>query len=121
MKRACSACHAVAWSKFIQPKAQPPNRSRAIRDIFTVDHGMCTLFLFLSRQRLTHEISQSNTVDIPDSLKASLRKFRFAKRSSGSSALIVKVNKQTLAMEEVEQFDSISLEDLAEGMSCPFI
>lgn len=29
--------------------------------------------------------------------------------------MIIKVNKQTLAMEEVEQFDSISLEDLAEG------
>lgn len=29
--------------------------------------------------------------------------------------MIVKVNKQKLIMEEVEQFDSISLDDLAEG------
>jgi hypothetical protein len=27
----------------------------------------------------------------------------------------VKINKQTLKMEEVEQFDDISMEDLAEG------
>lgn len=105
----------------VQSRAQPPNRSRPISDIFRLDHGTYTLLLFLSRQQLTYEFSQSNTVDIPDSLKASLRKFRFAKRNSGSSALIVKVNKHALTMEEVEQFDSISLEDLAEGVPCPFI
>jgi hypothetical protein len=54
-------------------------------------------------------------VDIPQSLKDSLRKFRFARRNSGSAALIVKIDKQKLEMEEVEQFDDISLEELAEG------
>jgi hypothetical protein len=29
--------------------------------------------------------------------------------------MIIKINKQKLIMEEVEQFDSITLEDLAEG------
>ena len=29
--------------------------------------------------------------------------------------MIVKINKQKLTMEEVEQFDNISIEDLAEG------
>lgn len=60
--------------------------------------------------------SQSHTVDIPDELKASLRKFRFARRNAGSAALVVKINKQKLIMEEVEQFDNISLEDLGEGV-----
>lgn len=35
--------------------------------------------------------------------------------------MVVKINKQKLIMEEVEQFDNISLEDLAEGLdSCLF-
>ncbi|KZV81340.1 glia maturation factor beta [Exidia glandulosa HHB12029] len=58
----------------------------------------------------------SHTVDIPQELKDSLRKFRFARRSAGSAAIIVKINKQKLIMEEVEQFDNISLEDLAEEL-----
>lgn len=62
--------------------------------------------------------SQSHTVDIPDEIKASLRKFRFARRNAGSAAIVVKINKQKLIMEEVEQFDNISLEDLAEGCGC---
>lgn len=61
-------------------------------------------------------IVQSHTVDIPQELKTSLRKFRFARRNAGSAALVVKINKQKLIMEEVEQFDDISIEDLAEGM-----
>ena len=59
-------------------------------------------------------------VDIPQDLKASLRKFRFARRNAGHAAMIVKINKQKLIMEEVEQFDNISLEDLAEG-KCMFV
>jgi len=55
-------------------------------------------------------------VDVPQSIKASLRKFRFARRDAGSAALIVKINKQKLIMEEVEQFDDISIEDLAEEL-----
>ena len=60
-------------------------------------------------------MSQSNTVDIPQELKASLRKFRFARRNAGHAAIVVKINKQKLVMEEVEQFDNITIEDLAEG------
>jgi hypothetical protein len=59
------------------------------------------------------------TVDIPQSIKDSLRKFRFARRSEGSAALVIKINKAKLIMEEVEQFDSISLEELAEGAHLP--
>ncbi|KAI0729923.1 maturation factor [Fomitopsis betulina] len=58
----------------------------------------------------------SHTVDIPQELKATLRKFRFARRNAGSAALVVKINKQKLIMEEVEQFGSISIEDLAEEL-----
>ncbi|KAJ1310457.1 hypothetical protein OPQ81_007190 [Rhizoctonia solani] len=58
----------------------------------------------------------SQIVEIPQALKDSLRKFRFAKRNAGSAALVVKINKKTLQMEEVEQFDDISMEDLAEEL-----
>jgi hypothetical protein len=58
---------------------------------------------------------QSHTVDIPQSIKDALRKFRFAKRSSGSAAIVIKINKAKLIMEEVEQFDNISIEELVEG------
>ncbi|TFK55075.1 glia maturation factor beta [Heliocybe sulcata] len=58
----------------------------------------------------------SHTVDIPQSLKDSLRKFRFARRNAGSAAIVVRVNKQKLIMEEVETFDDISPEDLAEEL-----
>ncbi|KAF8163649.1 hypothetical protein B0H34DRAFT_696261 [Crassisporium funariophilum] len=58
----------------------------------------------------------SQTVDIPQAIKDSLRKFRFARRSAGSAALVIKINKAKLIMEEVEQFDNISIEDLAEEL-----
>ncbi|KAK7054691.1 hypothetical protein VNI00_003154 [Paramarasmius palmivorus] len=58
----------------------------------------------------------SHTVDIPQEIKDSLRKFRFARRSSGSAAIVIKINKQKLIMEEVEQFDNISIEELAEEL-----
>ncbi|CCM04725.1 uncharacterized protein FIBRA_06913 [Fibroporia radiculosa] len=61
-------------------------------------------------------IVQSHTVDILPELKTSLRKFRFARRNAGSAAMIVKINKQKLIMEEVEQFDNISIEDLVEEL-----
>ncbi|KAJ3868378.1 hypothetical protein EV359DRAFT_32471, partial [Lentinula novae-zelandiae] len=51
---------------------------------------------------------QSHTVDIPQSIKDSLRKFRFARRNEGSAAIVIKINKQKLIMEEVEQFDNIT-------------
>ncbi|PBK96949.1 glia maturation factor beta, partial [Armillaria gallica] len=57
----------------------------------------------------------SQTVDIPQSIKDTLRKFRFARRNEGHAALVIKINKATLTMEEVEQFDDISIEELAEA------
>jgi len=58
----------------------------------------------------------SHTVDIPKELKDSLRKFRFKRRNAGSAALVVKINKEKLIMEEVEQFDDISIGDLAKEL-----
>ncbi|KAF8921090.1 hypothetical protein CPB85DRAFT_302669 [Mucidula mucida] len=58
----------------------------------------------------------SLTVDIPQAIKDSLKKFRFARRSAGHAALVIKINKAQLIMEEVEQFDDISVEDLAEEL-----
>ena len=55
-------------------------------------------------------------VEIPQSIKDSLRKFRFARRSEGHGAIVIKINKAKLIMEEVEQFDNISIEELAEGV-----
>ena len=56
------------------------------------------------------------TVDIPQSIKDDLRKFRFSKRSmQGSAAFIIKINKSKLVMEKIEQFDEISIDELAEG------
>lgn len=53
-------------------------------------------------------------MDIPQELKDSIRKFRFT-RHKGNAALVVKINKEKLIMEEVEKFDNISPEELAEG------
>ena len=64
-------------------------------------------------------VSQSTAtalVDIPQEVKDALRKFRFKRRSEGSAAIVIKINKAKLVMEEVEQFDNISIEELAEGM-----
>jgi len=56
------------------------------------------------------------TVDIPQSIKDDLRKFRFSKRSmQGNAALVIKINKSRLIMEKVEQFDEISIDELVEG------
>ncbi|KXN80977.1 Glia maturation factor beta, partial [Leucoagaricus sp. SymC.cos] len=54
--------------------------------------------------------------DIPQGIKDSFRKFRFAKRSKGNAAIVFKVNKAKLIIEEVEQFDEISIDDLAEEL-----
>ncbi|KAF5358152.1 hypothetical protein D9756_001316 [Leucocoprinus leucothites] len=56
------------------------------------------------------------TVDIPQSIKDALRKFRFSKRSSGSAAIVIKINKAKLVMEEVEQFNEISIDELVEEL-----
>ncbi|KAF8969598.1 hypothetical protein BDZ97DRAFT_1754443 [Flammula alnicola] len=60
--------------------------------------------------------SQTVLVDIPQAVKDSLRKFRFARRNAGSAAIVIKINKAKLIMEEEEQFDNISIEDLAEEL-----
>ncbi|KAH9001302.1 maturation factor [Lactarius akahatsu] len=57
----------------------------------------------------------SHTVDIPQELKDSIRKFRFT-RHKGNAALVVKINKQKLIMEEVERLDDISIDDLAQEL-----
>ncbi|KAL1663249.1 hypothetical protein GGF50DRAFT_116200 [Schizophyllum commune] len=59
---------------------------------------------------------RSHTVDIPQEIKTALRKFRFARRDQGHAAIVIKINKAKLVMEEVEQFDNISIEDLAEEL-----
>ncbi|KAF5315932.1 hypothetical protein D9611_005017 [Ephemerocybe angulata] len=64
----------------------------------------------------TNTMSSQTTVDIPQSIKDTLRKFRFARRNEGSAALVIKINKAKLIMEEVEQFDNISIEELAEEL-----
>jgi len=63
----------------------------------------------------------SHTVDIPQSIKDSLKKFRFARRNEGSAALVIKINKKALVMEEDDldesvQLDNVSLSDLAEAL-----
>ncbi|KAK0197022.1 hypothetical protein F5146DRAFT_1013752, partial [Armillaria mellea] len=45
----------------------------------------------------------SQTVDIPQSIKDTLRKFRFARRNEGHAALVIKINKATLTMEELPE------------------
>jgi len=57
-----------------------------------------------------------STVDIPQSVKDRLRKFRFTRRNQGSAALVVKCNKQKLVLEVVEEFSEISLEELVEEL-----
>lgn len=61
-------------------------------------------------------VTMSATVDIPQIVKDSLRKFRFARRNAGSAAIVIKINKAKLIMEEVEQFDNITIEELAEEL-----
>lgn len=79
-------------------------------------HTWSVIIIRVWQQLTVIPIEQSQTVDIPQEIKDSLRKFRFARRSAGSAALVIKINKEKLIMEEVEQFDDISIEELAEGM-----
>ncbi|KAG8900489.1 hypothetical protein FRB99_006017 [Tulasnella sp. 403] len=62
---------------------------------------------------------QSQTIDISPTLKQNLRKFRFARRQGTAVFIggpIPKVNKQKLLLEEVEQLEDISIEELAEEL-----
>ncbi|KIY72116.1 glia maturation factor beta [Cylindrobasidium torrendii FP15055 ss-10] len=58
----------------------------------------------------------STTVDIPQEIKDALKKFRFARRSQGSAALVIKINKSKLIMEQDDLYDDISIEELAEEL-----
>ncbi|KZP12569.1 glia maturation factor beta [Athelia psychrophila] len=58
----------------------------------------------------------SHTVDVPLEIKTALKNFRFKRRNQGSAALVIKINKKKLIMEEDELFDNISIEDLAEEL-----
>ena len=73
------------------------------------------LVLAVTGPYLTGNRHKSCTVDIPKEVKDALRKFRFARRNQGHAAIVIKINKKELKMEVVEEFDDISLEDLAEG------
>lgn len=55
----------------------------------------------------------SGTVDIPPPLKTVIREFRFSKRRDATSALVVKINRVQLVMEQDKKFDNTTIEDLA--------
>ncbi|PPQ66206.1 hypothetical protein CVT26_011065 [Gymnopilus dilepis] len=74
-----------------------------------------TIILSLSLSSTTMSTATA-LVDIPQEVKDALRKFRFKRRSEGSAAIVIKINKAKLVMEEVEQFDNISIEELAEEL-----
>lgn len=91
-----------------------PSPSQSIhRRFFSSSHGECSSCATCAPRTLNAR--QSHTVDIPQEIKTALRKFRFARRDQGHAAIVIKINKAKLVMEEVEQFDNISIEDLAEG------
>ncbi|KAF9968797.1 hypothetical protein BGZ70_005601 [Mortierella alpina] len=58
----------------------------------------------------------SSTCDIDPNLVAKLKAFRFAKRSQGIAALICKIDKNKLLIEEDEDLQLESLDELAESL-----
>ncbi|KAG0256140.1 hypothetical protein BGZ95_005572 [Linnemannia exigua] len=56
----------------------------------------------------------SNTCDIDPALVKKIEDFRFAKRSQGNAALICKIDKNKLLIEEEEDEENLSIEELAE-------
>ncbi|KAG0352141.1 glia maturation factor gamma-like protein [Gamsiella multidivaricata] len=56
----------------------------------------------------------STTCDIDPNLVEKIEAFRFAKRSQGNAALICKIDKNKLLIEEDEEQDSLTIEDLAD-------
>ncbi|KAF9185682.1 hypothetical protein BGZ51_002513 [Haplosporangium sp. Z 767] len=56
----------------------------------------------------------SATCDVDPNLIEKIKAFRFAKRSQGNAALICKIDKNKLLIEEDADEDSLSMEDLAE-------
>lgn len=61
-------------------------------------------------------MSTATTVDIDPSLLKSLRDFRLSKRSSKNAALVAKIDKKKLLLEEEELLDPITPDDLAEEL-----
>ncbi|KAF8967394.1 hypothetical protein BGZ46_000186 [Entomortierella lignicola] len=56
----------------------------------------------------------ATTCDIDPKLIEKIEAFRFAKRSQGNAALICKIDRQKLLIEEEEDEDSLTMEELAE-------
>lgn len=61
-------------------------------------------------------MSTATTVDIDPNLLKSLRDFRLSKRSSKNAALVAKIDKKKLLLEEEELLDPITPDDLAEEL-----
>ncbi|KAG0202133.1 hypothetical protein BGX28_005275 [Mortierella sp. GBA30] len=56
----------------------------------------------------------SSTCDIDPHLVEKLEAFRFAKRSQGNAALICKIDKNKLLIQEDEELESVTMDDVAE-------
>ncbi|KAK2466710.1 hypothetical protein APHAL10511_000968 [Amanita phalloides] len=58
----------------------------------------------------------SGTVDMPQSLKTAIRDFRLSKRSGITSALVVKIDRAKLIMQLENEYNNITIEDLAQEL-----
>ncbi|KDN37815.1 glia maturation factor beta [Tilletiaria anomala UBC 951] len=58
----------------------------------------------------------SSTVDVDPALLKQLEEFRMAKRSSGSAAIIIKIDKRKLLMSVEESYDDTTLEELGDEL-----
>ncbi|KAF9913793.1 hypothetical protein BX616_009559 [Lobosporangium transversale] len=58
----------------------------------------------------------SSTCDIDPSLVQKIEAFRFANRSQGNAALICKIDKNKLLIEEDDDLESVNMEELAEQL-----
>ncbi|WFC94947.1 hypothetical protein MBRA1_001585 [Malassezia brasiliensis] len=61
-------------------------------------------------------MSTATTVDIDPNLLKSLRDFRLSKRASKNAALVAKIDKKKLLLEEEELLDPITPDDLVEEL-----
>lgn len=61
-------------------------------------------------------MSASTTVDIPESVKAELKKFRYRKASAGDTALVLKIDKKTLTLGIEDTLDGVTPDELAEEL-----
>ncbi|KAI8329248.1 hypothetical protein BC941DRAFT_405948 [Chlamydoabsidia padenii] len=59
---------------------------------------------------------KTSTCDIEPALIEKIKQFRFQKFSSKNAAFVLKINKNSLKIEEDEVYDKISLEDLVEEL-----